>query len=186
MSGGDTGYVVLLRAVNLGAHRRIAMADLREMLAGLGFDGVHTVGTSGNAVMSGPAQDPADIARRVVEALTRQWGLITGCLVLTGAELSSVVAGDPFGEIVDNGSRYQAILLSADPEPALRDGHDPVTLDPQRVRVGRRVIYQWCPEGILAAPSVGRFVELHWKVTATARNWNTVTRLAALVSSGRG
>jgi uncharacterized protein (DUF1697 family) len=42
------------------------------------------------------------------------------------------------------------------------------------------VIYQWCPDGILAAPAVGGFVEKRWKVVTTARNWNTVTKLATL------
>ncbi|HET9658238.1 MAG TPA: DUF1697 domain-containing protein [Kineosporiaceae bacterium] len=183
--GDGTTYVVLLRAVNLGAHRRIAMADLRDLLAGLGFTGVRTVLASGNAVMSGPPQEPAGIARQVEEALVQRLGLRTGCLVLTGEELLGVVAGDPFGESAGNGSRYVAIFLSADPDPGLRIGHDPVELDPQRVRVGRRVIYQWCPDGILAAPPVGGFVERHWKVSATARNWNTVTKLAALAVPAR-
>lgn len=183
--GDRTAYVVLLRAVNLGAHRRIAMADLRDLLAGLGFTGVRTVLASGNAVMSGPPQDPAGIALQVEEALAQQLGLRTGCLVLTGEELLGVVAGDPFGGTADDGSRYVAVFLSADPDPALRDGHDPVALDPPRVWVRRRVIYQWCPDGILAAPPVGGFVERHWKVLATTRNWNTVTKLAALAAPAR-
>jgi len=93
-----------------------------------------------------------------------------------------VVAGDPFGALTDDGSRYLAIFLSQDPAPALRAEHDPVTLDPAGVRVAERVVYQWCPDGILAAPAVSGFVEKRWKVVATARNWNTVTKLAALVA----
>jgi uncharacterized protein (DUF1697 family) len=45
------------------------------------------------------------------------------------------------------------------------------------------VIYQWCPEGILAAPNVHGFVEKKLKVAVTARNWNTVTKLGALLGA---
>lgn len=175
-------YVVLLRGVNLGPHQRIAMADLRHLLADLGYGGVRTVVQSGNAVITGPPQDVAEAARRIERALTERLGLTSRCLVITAEQLHSVVAQDPFGPAADNGSRYLANFLLEDPAPALRAEHDPVGLDPERVRVGERVIYQWCPDGILAAPAVGGFVEKRWKVPVTARNWNTVLKLAALVT----
>jgi uncharacterized protein (DUF1697 family) len=173
-------YVVLLRGVNVGPHKRIAMADLRQVLTELGYDDARTVLQSGNAVVSGPPEDVVAAARRVEQALSETLGLVAGCLVLTAQDLHRVVAGDPFGAAADNGSRYLAIFLSGEPDPRLRAEHDPVGLDPDRVRAAERVIYQWCPDGILAAPPVSGFVEKHWKVLATARNWNTVTKLAAL------
>jgi uncharacterized protein (DUF1697 family) len=196
---GVTGtYVVLLRGVNVGPHKRIAMADLRELLGGLGLTDVRTVLQSGNAVVTvGPA-DPAQahsaqahsaqahsavLARRVEQELAERLGLRAGCLVVPGADLLQVVARNPFPDLADHGSRYLAIFLSERPDPALRAEHDPVGLDPDRVRVGERVIYQWCPDGILQAPPVSGFVEKRWRVTATARNWNTVAKLAALVSA---
>jgi uncharacterized protein (DUF1697 family) len=174
-------YVVLLRGVNLGPHKRVAMADLRALLTGLGLAEVRTVLQSGNAVVLAPPQELGALARRVEQGLAEVLGLASRCLVLTAQDLAAVVAGDPFGEVADNGSRYLATFLFDDPAPAVRAEHDPQTLDPQRVRVGPRVIYQWCPDGILAAPAVGGFVEKRWKVVTTARNWNTVTKLAALV-----
>lgn len=182
---GSRPYVVLLRGVNLGPRNPIAMADLRGLLADHGFSGVRTVLRSGNAVVLGPPEDPAVLARRIERALADTLGLTTGCLVLTAEDLLRVVAADPFGTLADNGSRYQVFFLFEDPAPVLRAEYDPVALDPDRVRVGERVVYQWCPDGVLAAPSVGEFVAKRWKVLATARNWNTVTKLAALVGSGR-
>jgi uncharacterized protein (DUF1697 family) len=179
-------YVVLLRAVNLGPHKRIAMADLRGLLSDLGFSGVRTVLQSGNAVVLGPSEDPVAVARRVEQTIAGTLRLTAGCLVLTAEDVHRVVAGDPFGASADNGSRYQVFFLFDDPAPALRAVHDPVALDPDRVRVGERVVYQWCPDGILAAPPVGEFVAKNWKVRATARNWNTVTKLAALVAQSAG
>jgi uncharacterized protein (DUF1697 family) len=173
-------FVVLLRGVNVGPHKRIAMADLRALLARLGFADVRTMLQSGNAVVLAPPEDPAVLARRIEQGLADQLALASRCLVLTEKDLAAVVAGDPFGEVADNGSRYLATFLFDEPVPALRAEHDPQALDPERVRVGPRVIYQWCPDGILAAPAVGGFVEKRWKVVTTARNWNTVTKLATL------
>jgi uncharacterized protein (DUF1697 family) len=51
------------------------------------------------------------------------------------------------------------------------------------VQLGDRVIYQWCPEGILAAPNVHGFVEKNLRVAVTARNWNTVTKLGILLAA---
>ena len=63
----------------------------------------------------------------------------------------------------------------------LAAAHDPIALDPRNARLGERVIYQWCPNGVLDAPAIGPFAEKHLGVAVTARNWNTVTRLAELV-----
>ena len=61
--------------------------------------------------------------------------------------------------------------------------HDPTELAPEEIVVGDRVIYQWCPDGFLEAPALGPFVEKHLGVRATGRNWNTVTKLAELLSA---
>ena len=47
--------------------------------------------------------------------------------------------------------------------------------------LGDRVIYQWCPDGLMAAPNVLEFVERRLGVLVSARNWNTVTKLGAML-----
>lgn len=75
-----------------------------------------------------------------------------------------------------------AHFLSSAPKPELLEAHDPRTLDPHATALGDRVIYQWCPDGVLKAPPVGGYVEKHLGVAVTARNWNTVTKLGALLA----
>ena len=75
-----------------------------------------------------------------------------------------------------------AHFLSAAPHPDRLAAHDPRLLDPGRIELGDRVIYQWCPDGLLAAPPAGALAERHLGVTVTARNWNTVTKLAELLA----
>jgi len=70
-------------------------------------------------------------------------------------------------------------VLAEPPGPALLAGYDPVAADPERARLVDRVIYQWCPDGVLAAPRVGWPADR--KVLVTTRNWNTLTKLASLL-----
>jgi uncharacterized protein (DUF1697 family) len=176
-----TRYVVLLRGINVGKAKRIAMADLRELLADLGFTEVRTVLMSGNAVVTGVDADPDKHAATVRAGIAERFGMDVRCLVLTGERLRGIVDGHPFVDIADNGSRMFAHVLSAAPDPALLAAHDPVALDPEHTRLGDRVLYQWCPDGLLEAPPVGTFTEKHLGVTVTARNWNTTTKLAGLL-----
>lgn len=175
-------YVALLRGINLGSRNRIPMADLRALLSGLGLADVRTHLQSGNAIF-GSNEAPDPLRRRIEDAITEKFGLRVACLLRTHDELRAVIAANPLADIADNGSRFMALFLSETPAPALLARNDPVTLDPDRVRVGDRVIYQWCPNGFRDAPAVGAYVEKHLNVIVTARNWNTVTKLADLLTS---
>lgn len=176
---------MLLRGINVGRAKRLPMADLRALLTDLGYDGVRTVLQSGNAVVDGPPDAPDGQAARVAAAIRDRLGLDVACIVLTAGHLRAVAAANPFAELAVDGSRMMVHVLSADPDPALLVAHDPVALDPRHVRLGDRVIYQWCPDGLLAAPAVGPFAEKRLGVTVTARNWNTVGRLAGLLPDGQ-
>lgn len=173
-----TRYVVLLRGINVGRAKRIAMADLRAMLTDLGYADVRTLLNSGNAVVTGAGGGHEE---RIRAAIADRFAMDVRCVVLTGERLRAIVDGHPFAEVADNGSRMFAHVLSAVPDPALLAEHDPTALDPQWARLGDRVLYQWCPDGLLEAPPVAAYVEKHLAVTVTARNWNTMTRLVDLV-----
>jgi uncharacterized protein (DUF1697 family) len=175
-------HVALLRGINVGRNKRIAMADLRALLTGLGYTDVRTHLNSGNAVLTGDdGATPAEHAERIETAITAELGLDVRCVVLSGDELRAIVDGHPFPNVATNGSRMMAHILATAPDPALLAEHDPVGLDPDNARLDGRVIYQWCPDGVLAAPPVGGFAEKHLHVAVTARNWNTVTKLVQLL-----
>ncbi|AEA24178.1 DUF1697 domain-containing protein [Pseudonocardia dioxanivorans] len=175
-------YAVLLRGVNLGPKRKVPMARLRELLSGMGFDDVRTLLQSGNAVLRASATTPAALAEAIEQALEAEFGMRIGVVVRTGPELDAVIAAHPLADVADNGSRMMALFLSADPDPAALAAFDPVELDPDRVRIGDRVVYQWCPDGVLKAPDIATPMARKWGVTVTGRNWNTVTKLAVMLA----
>ena len=174
-------YVVLLRGINVGKAKRVAMADLRALLGDLGYRDVKTVLNSGNAVLTGAAAPPDEHAARIEAAIAERLGMDVRTVVLTGDELRSVVEGHPFAEIADNGSRMMAYVYLSPPDPALIEGHEVVPQDPDRARLGARAAYQWCPDGLMAAPDIGGYLTEQLGVGVTARNWNTIAKLADLL-----
>jgi uncharacterized protein (DUF1697 family) len=172
-------YVALIRGINVGGKKKLAMADLRELLSRQGYRDVRTHLNSGNAVFTAPGTDPAELAELIEQAMESELGLSVRCLVRSGAELRAVVAANPLAEHATEGSKLVAHFLSAAPDPTLLTAHDPCDLAPETIVFGDRVIYQWCPDGILAASPAGTFAEKYLGVTVTARNWNTVLALRA-------
>jgi uncharacterized protein (DUF1697 family) len=91
-----TTYIGLLRGINVGGNKMVAMADLRALIAGLGFADVTTLLQSGNVVFRGPASATADLERTLEAALEKRLGMRVEFHVRTGAEWHRVVAGNPF------------------------------------------------------------------------------------------
>jgi uncharacterized protein (DUF1697 family) len=174
-------YAVLLRGVNVGGRNKIAMADLRRILTELGYSDVKTHLQSGNAVVSSKLP-PEKLAAEIGEALQKQTGLACAVLVRTGAELAAVLADHPLGEEPDNGSRYFVAFLSEAPAPAAAAATDGLESGPDRAWIRGREAYLWCPNGAADTKLTNTSLEKRLGVTATARNWNTVRKLAELTA----
>src|SRR5205807_9860831 len=178
-----TRSAAMLRGINVGGHRKIAMADLRALLSRLGFTDVATLLQSGNAVFHGHDGLPDELADRIERAIADEFKMSVRCMVRTGPELRAVIEDNPFADLATQGSKFLALFLSASPDAELLARYDPRSLAPSEVQLGDRVIYQWSPEGSLAAPNVHGFVEKNLRVAVTARNWNTVTKLDTLLGA---
>lgn len=171
--------VALLRGINVGRAKRVAMADLRALVADLGFGDVRTLLNSGNVVYTAPGVAPDEAAARIEEAITSRLGITSRVIVLNAAEIAAAVAGNPLGEVADNPSRLFVAIL--------RDPADRARLEPLAERdwgrevlaLGERVAYLWCPDGSMGSQlpeAVGRVLG----DAVTTRNWATLTRLHAL------
>jgi uncharacterized protein (DUF1697 family) len=179
-SEGPIRQVALLRGVNVGGNNMVPMARLRELLAELGYEGVRTYLQSGNAVFTATGTAPQRAAQEIESQLAQQLGLGVRVLVRTAAELTRVLDANPLPEAVSEPARLLVNFLSAPPDPELLRGLDPATFEPDRFEVGEREIYVWCPEGVRATKLSYAFWEKRLGLTATARNWNTVTNLLEL------
>jgi uncharacterized protein (DUF1697 family) len=170
--------IVLLRGVNLARNRRLAMAELRALVEELGYDDVVTHLQSGNVVLTTRKQ-PATVKRELERRIAAELGLETEIFVRTRDELAGVVARNPLRDVADNPSRYLVSFLSGKPSAADRRELEGLAVPPERIAFGSREIYSWHPSGLQGSKLAAQLAKRRL-VTATARNWNTVTKLLAL------
>jgi uncharacterized protein (DUF1697 family) len=173
-------HVALLRGINVGRAKRVAMAELRALVQGLGYRDVRTLLNSGNVVFTAPKTVSEAAAARIEAALVERLGVAARVTVLAAAELAAAVAGNPLVVPDRNPSR---LLVSVLADPADRRRLAPLTGEdwsPEALALGARVAYVWCPKGVLASrlsEAIGRALG----DAVTTRNWATMTKLAALL-----
>ena len=173
----STRYVVLLRGINLGKARQVAMPRLREVLTEGGHLEVRTHLRSGNVILDSPLgekQLAADV-RGVIEA---EFGFDVPVVVRTGTEIAAVVAGDPFATEATDPARYLVTFMSEAPPKDKVDALPTADVGDSLVR--GRELYLWLPDGIQDTPLASWKWDQLLGVPGTARNWNTVTKLAEL------
>lgn len=173
----STRYIALLRGVNVGRNKRIAMADLRALLAGLGYSDVQTLLQSGNAVFRSADPAPA-VAAAIEQALLRELGVQSTVIVRSAAELRAAIAANPLLDRATDPAKHLVGFLAGEPDQEKAQSLAALDLGPDQARLAGRELYLWCPDGVLAATGVNW--ERQLGVAVTMRNWNTVTKLAAM------
>jgi uncharacterized protein (DUF1697 family) len=184
-------HVALLRGINVGGKNKVAMADLREVVTGLGHADVSTYIQSGNVLFSaedGDA-DPAALAAALAKAITAALGVSAPVVVLSSGELATVLAANPFPDEPDP-RRVHAVLLSgapgADATAKIDEALARSTAKGARdeLAIVGRTLYLHTPDGFgnseLAAAVLRIVTSPRAGVTGTARNWATMTKLLDL------
>jgi uncharacterized protein (DUF1697 family) len=172
-------YIVLLRGVNVGRAKRIAMADLRKLIADLGYEHVRSVLNSGNVVFTGPAKPHDMVAAEIEEALVLKLGVAARTLVLDCRELQAIMSSNPLLELATDHARLLTFILAG---PHAREAIEALCgqdWHPGAMALGERAAYVWCPSGILDSTAAAALGKQLGDAT-TARNWATLSKLHAL------
>jgi uncharacterized protein (DUF1697 family) len=170
-------FVVLLRGVNVGGHRKVPMAGLREHLTALGYGGVRTLLASGNVVLDAPRMEPAALGRRLAQQLEEGLGLATDVMVRSAAEWAAIVAANPFAAAAQSEpNRLLVVALLSAPKPAAVRATLAANKGPELVRVRGSEVYVHYRAGIADTK-----LDLKLLGSGTGRNWNTVLKLQALL-----
>jgi uncharacterized protein (DUF1697 family) len=173
-------FVALLRGVNnAGKSARVAMADLRRLFQGLGFQEVSTLLNSGNVVFSSATRRRGEILARIKEALASRLGLTVPVAVLSAGEIATAVHDNPFARRATNPSRLLVVVPLA---PSGMKRLRPLQMErwtPEALGFGTRAAYLWCARGVAKSP-LWAAVERALGREGTARNIATMTRLLAL------
>jgi uncharacterized protein (DUF1697 family) len=175
-------YVALLRGVNVGGQRRLAMDELRDLFVSEGAQAVETYLQSGNVIFrsgAAPTRLVANLERKIGSKL----GAGVSIIVRTPTELAKVLAQNPFARGGADTGRLHVTFLSKTPVRSRVSQLERVTTGADRFAVAGRQVYLYCPNGYGRTKLSNAFLERRLEVEATTRNWRTVTELAELVGT---
>jgi uncharacterized protein (DUF1697 family) len=175
-----TRYALLLRGINVGRAHRVPMADLRALLTGAGYGEVRTLLQSGNVVLDAQLP-PEELAREVEHALAGRFGFPVPTVVRTREELLAAVARDPLGSVATDPTRYVVSFSAADVPAEVVERLRAADPGEDRFAVEGHELYLWCPNGQLQSPLAAVLARHKGGPVGTARNWNTVLKLAELL-----
>jgi uncharacterized protein (DUF1697 family) len=173
-------YVALLRGINVGKSRRVAMADLRAALDEAGYGEVTTHLQSGNVVLSARERS-ADAAGRALEDVLRErMDLDIDVIVRTAAQLEQALGANPLhGRGVDTKTLHVGFLKSK-PKAAAARALDGADFGRDEFALVGRELYLRYPDGQGRSKMSGAFFERALATPMTVRNWAVVTKLAEL------
>ena len=177
-----TRVVALLRAVNVGGTKAVAMPALCKLLTGLGFTDVKSLLQSGNVVFGCSGSADAALESTLEAAVATGLGVQTAFFVRSAREWNAIVAANPYPDAArDDPSRF--VVMTFKSAPAAKDvaalraaivGRETITA------VGKQ-LYAIYPDGQGNSKLTNALIERKLGIPCTARNWNTVQKLAAAV-----
>jgi uncharacterized protein (DUF1697 family) len=175
-----TTYVSLLRAVNVGG-RTIPMKALRKVYEEQGFENVRSYIQSGNLVFRSPQRSETAVAKSIESAIHKAFKLDVRVLVRTQAEMARIVRAHPFSDLVEGrGNALYVTCLPSKPAAAKVKTIDAAKFAPDVFKVVGREIFACYPNGYGNSKLSLPLFERALGIEGTARNWNTVTKLAAM------
>lgn len=174
-------WVALLRGINVGGGRRLAMGDLRATMAAEGATDVVTYVQSGNIVFGHSIDDAAELASMLTSAIASRHGMTVPVVVRTGAEMQQVAAAHPDGGAIEP-KFLHVVFFDRSVERSGSPPIDAARFEPDRFVVDRREAYLTYPGGSGRSKLTIDVFEQALGVTATARNMNSVRKIAALAA----
>ena len=177
-----TRYLVLLRGVNVGGNRKVAMADLRKFVEAIGFKEARTLLQSGNLVFrSDGKRDELALAALLEEQAAKRLGLCTWFLVRSVDEWSEVIARNPFPEEAKSiPSRFLVMFFREAPTVEAVESVRAFAVGGERIHPDGRQLYALFPDGAGNSKMANVLMGSRFSKHCTGRNWNTVLKLGAL------
>jgi uncharacterized protein (DUF1697 family) len=176
-----TTYITVLRAINLGAHNRIAMADLRAMLEKIGFKDPKTLLVSGNAVFRSAIASSDKVEKLLEDASTKHLGVTTDYFVRSAKEWQAIIDANPFPkEAKSDPGRFVMMCLRDAPVAAQVKALQAAIKGREIVAAKGKHAYFVYPDGQGRSKLTIAMIEKAFGTRGTARNWNTVLKLGEL------
>jgi uncharacterized protein (DUF1697 family) len=178
-------FIALLRGVNVGGNGKVPMADLRALMADMGFENPRTVLQSGNLVIGAQGKTTAEaLEKKLHTEIAKAFKVNTELFVRTPAEWSKLVKENPFETFAaERPSAMLVWVMREKPDAkhlkALMADHT----GPEEIESRGRRLYVTFPDGQGDSRLAARgLLDKHMPSRGTGRNWNTVLKLQAMVT----
>jgi uncharacterized protein (DUF1697 family) len=175
-------HVALLRGINVGGHNLVGMSDLRNLLGKLGFADAKSLLQSGNLVFRSNRLAGEKLELFLEAETAKQLKVTADYLVRTADEWRAIIAKNPFPEVAERDPSHLLVMcLKAAPAKKDVKALEAAIRGPEIVRAVGRQLYLVYPAGIGRSKLTGILIENKLKTRGTARNWNTMQKLAQLL-----
>jgi uncharacterized protein (DUF1697 family) len=175
-------YVALLRGINVGGVNPIPMAELRACFLDAGLEEVATYIQSGNVVFSSSERNAAVLTERIERMLSGTFAYEASVVLRSRAQMRAVVERAPAGFGCET-ERYRSDVLFLKPPLTARAAIREVTTREgvDRAWEGPGVLYFDRLTERASQSRLTRIVSLPIYKQLTIRNWNTTSRLLAML-----
>jgi uncharacterized protein (DUF1697 family) len=178
--GGMASYIALLRGINVGGHRMIAMSVLCEFLEAVGCERPRSLLQSGNLVFGSEKRTAGDVERWLEAEAAKRLKISAEFFVRTPKEWRDVIARNPFRDEAERDpARLHLIVLKKAPTKPGVAALRAAIVGREVVASGSRHLYAVYPDGAGTSRLTAAVIDSKLGTRCTARNWNTVLKLAA-------
>jgi uncharacterized protein (DUF1697 family) len=176
--------ICMLRGVNVGGHNLIKMEALRALCESIKLRDAQTYVQSGNVVFRSDERDLVKLATRLEKALEKTFGFRPAVILRSTSGLRDVVARNPFATRQDvEPNKLLVTFLPADPGEAARELVRQMRIEPEELRISGQELYIHFPNGMGRSKLPFAAIDRALKMSGTARNWNSVTKLLAMAEA---
>lgn len=174
-------YIALIRGINVGGKKKLRMEDLRSVCDSLGLADTRTVLQSGNVVFRTSRTDRKRLADDMEKGMREACGLEATVILRTAAELQQAIERNPFRSEAERDPAHLVIVfLEGKPSQAAAEALRESYSGPEKMHLIGHELFVYYSQGQGTSKLTNALIERRLGVVATARNWNTVRRLAEL------
>jgi len=174
--------IALFRGINVGGRNSLPMKGLCTLLESLGCSDTKTYIQSGNVVFRHASSDDEKLSREIGAAIENEFGLQPKVLIMTATELQRAVEENPFANATDEPKTLHLWFLDGQATNADLASIESVKSESESYVLADRVFYLHAPDGI-GRSKLAADVEKRLGVTATARNWRTVSKILEMTQA---
>ena len=177
----------MLRGVNVGGHHKIKMDELRALYKSIKLEDPRTYVQSGNVIFRTKEKNAAQLAKKIQDAIEKKFGFRPEVILRTADEMRKAIAASPFSGRRDvEPGKLLITFLASEPGPEAQTTLASFKSYPEELHLKGREFYIYFPDGAGKSKLPWSQVEKFLKVTGTARNCNSVTKMLAIAEEMEG